>query len=131
MSKPPPSIEGQMLNLARKHVAAKGYPQSDFAMTALVHALQEAVPVPRPVEIHQPGKSAKAREARKVALAREPEPLVPAAGACFLAACSDRPAGWRLYVHEGWQAVCSRHAGGAKAVALRMNRDLEPKEAGR
>ena len=82
----------------------------------------------RPVDVIQPGKSQKARAARIDALDRMPPPLVEAIGECHQAGCAESPVGWRLYVHEGWQPVCTRHMGGAKAVARRFNRELGSQE---
>lgn len=81
----------------------------------------------RPVDIIQPGKSQKARAARIDALDRMPAPTVEAIGECHLAD-GESPVGWRLYVHEGWQPVCTRHMGGAKAVGRRFNRELGSQE---
>lgn len=87
------------------------------------HAANQA----RPVDIIQPGKSQKARAARIDALDRMPAPSVEAIGECHLAD-GESPIGWRLYVHEGWQPVCTRHMGGAKSVGRRFNRELGSQE---
>lgn len=116
--------EAKMIDLARKHVARHGYPAGDQSMTRLIHALQAAIPAPRPVDIEQPGKSAAARATRLAALQRETTPAMVATGECHLPACAGSPTGWRLYVHEGWQPVCTRHMGAAKSLARVFNRDL-------
>ena len=79
---------------------------------------------PRPVDIEQPGKSAAARATRLAALERETTPSTVAVGECHLGSCTDSPKGWRLYVHEGWRPVCTRHMGAAKVLARVLNRDL-------
>lgn len=71
--------EARMLGLARHHVALKGYPTSDHRVAALVHALQPAVPVPRPVDNEQPrapkARAVVAAPAPVVALVAAPEPV--------------------------------------------------------
>lgn len=100
------------------------WPITDPLLKRIIREAGRAANMQRPVSVEQPGKSVAARSARKAALEREPEPVVTAEGECHQAGCSQSPIGWRLYVHEGWQPVCTRHMGGAKAVGRRFNRDL-------
>lgn len=132
MTKPPPDVQGLIHAELRRFVARKGLwaTLGHVLMLELSGDLAAVVPKDRPVEVMQPGKSAKARSARLDALASHPEPVEPAVGECHQGGCVEPSTGWRLYVAGGWQRVCSRHMAGAKAIGRRFNRDLVAGSAG-
>lgn len=60
----PGPVEVKMRGLARKHVARHGWPSGEQALNHLVHALQEALPKPRPTEVTQASGTVAGRRGR-------------------------------------------------------------------
>lgn len=60
----PRSVEAKMRDLAIKHVARHGWPSGELALNHLIHALQEALPKPRPKEVTQRSGTVAGRRGR-------------------------------------------------------------------
>jgi hypothetical protein len=60
----PDAVELKMRNEARRHVARYGWPTTEATLNRLLHALQPALPKPRPKEVTQASGTVAGRRGR-------------------------------------------------------------------